>query len=94
MAYLPATGQIHVAKAINVFYHIHNTFDLPQVVLMPPEELGNPAHSKTDLEVWLPGRGFYGELTSASNCTDYQAKRLSISYTNNQGESRFGQGRS
>ena len=46
-------------------------------------DLGGPAYRKFDLEAWMPGRGDggeYGEVTSASNCTDYQARRLDIRY--------------
>ncbi|HVM12404.1 MAG TPA: serine--tRNA ligase [Actinomycetota bacterium] len=39
-------------------------------------ELGASAAKKYDIEVWLPGQGAYRELTSCSNCTDYQARRL------------------
>ena len=44
-------------------------------------DLGAPAYRKFDLEAWMPGRGdggSWGEVTSASNCTDYQARRLNI----------------
>ncbi|NOX56506.1 MAG: serine--tRNA ligase [Planctomycetes bacterium] len=41
-------------------------------------DLGGPAYRKFDLEAWMPGRGEYAEVTSASNCTDYQARRLGI----------------
>lgn len=44
-------------------------------------DLGAPAYRKFDLEAWMPGRGdvgTYGEVTSASNCTDFQARRLGI----------------
>ncbi len=46
-------------------------------------ELGGPAYRKFDLEGWMPGRGEggdWGEITSASNCTDYQARRLGIRF--------------
>jgi seryl-tRNA synthetase len=46
-------------------------------------DLGGPAYRKYDLEAWMPGRGKggeYGEVTSTSNCTDYQARRLGIRY--------------
>ena len=46
-------------------------------------DLGGPAYRKYDLEAWMPGRGNggeYGEVTSTSNCTDYQARRLDIRY--------------
>ena len=48
-------------------------------------DLGGPAYRKFDLEAWMPGRGEegeFGEVTSASNCTDYQARRLNIRYKN------------
>lgn len=41
-------------------------------------DLGGPAYRKFDLEAWMPGRGEFGEVTSASNCTDYQSRRLGI----------------
>ena len=46
-------------------------------------DLGGPAYRKYDIEAWMPGReegGAYGEVTSASNCTDYQSRRLKIRY--------------
>jgi seryl-tRNA synthetase len=46
-------------------------------------DLGGPAYRKFDLEAWMPGRGDageYGEVTSTSNCTDYQSRRLGIRY--------------
>lgn len=46
-------------------------------------DLGGPAYRKFDLEAWLPARGEageFGEITSTSNCTDYQARRLDIRY--------------
>ena len=46
-------------------------------------DLGAPAYRKYDLEAWMPGRGDggeFGEVTSTSNCTDYQARRLNVRY--------------
>ena len=43
-------------------------------------DLGGPAYRKFDLEAWMPGRGEFGEVTSTSNCTDYQARRLNVRY--------------
>jgi seryl-tRNA synthetase len=46
-------------------------------------DLGGPAYRKYDLEAWMPGRGEhgeYGEVTSTSNCTDFQSRRLNIRY--------------
>jgi seryl-tRNA synthetase len=58
--------------------------ELPyQVIDTCTGDLGGPAYRKFDLEAWMPGRGQggeYGEVTSTSNCTDYQARRLNIRY--------------
>ena len=46
-------------------------------------DLGGPAYRKYDLEAWMPGRGEageWGEVTSTSNCTDYQARRLNVRF--------------
>ncbi len=54
-------------------------------------ELGGPAYRKFDIEAWMPGRGEngdWGEVTSASNCTDYQARRLGVRFKEN-GKRRF-----
>jgi seryl-tRNA synthetase len=54
-----------------------------RVIDIASGDLGAPAYRKYDLEAWMPGRGeggSYGEVTSASNCTDYQARRLGIRF--------------
>jgi seryl-tRNA synthetase len=54
-----------------------------QVIDTCTGDLGGPAYRKYDLEGWMPGRGQageYGEVTSTSNCTEYQARRLNIRY--------------
>lgn len=51
-----------------------------KVLDMPTGDLGAPAYRKYDVEAWMPGMGRYGEISSASNCTDYQARRLNIRY--------------
>lgn len=43
-------------------------------------DLGGPAYRKYDLEAWMPGRDAFGEVTSTSNCTDYQARRLNARF--------------
>lgn len=51
--------------------------ELPyRVVNIAAGDLGGSAAKKYDIEVWLPGQARYRELTSCSNCTDYQARRL------------------
>jgi seryl-tRNA synthetase len=51
-----------------------------RVVNIAVNDLGASAAMKYDIEAWLPGQGRYRELTSASNTTDYQARRLDIRY--------------
>jgi len=54
-------------------------------------DLGAPAYRKWDLEAWMPGRngGEYGEVTSTSNCTDYQARRLNVKYRDDDGKNKY-----
>jgi seryl-tRNA synthetase len=51
-----------------------------RVVNVCSGDLGAPAAKKYDIEAWMPGRKNYGEVTSCSNCTDYQSRRLNIRY--------------
>ncbi|PVU97481.1 hypothetical protein BB560_005737, partial [Smittium megazygosporum] len=51
-----------------------------RVLDMPTHELGASAYKKYDIEVFMPGRNGWGEVTSASNCTDYQAFRLDLRF--------------
>jgi len=50
------------------------------VVNIAVDDLGASAAKKYDIEAWLPGQGRYRELTSTSNTTDFQARRLGIRY--------------
>ncbi|ESW08268.1 hypothetical protein PHAVU_009G032700 [Phaseolus vulgaris] len=47
---------------------------------MASADLGAPAYRKFDVEAWMPGLERFGEISSASNCTDYQSRRLGIRY--------------
>jgi seryl-tRNA synthetase len=51
-----------------------------KVLDMPTEELGNSAYRKYDIEAWFPSRDDFGEISSTSNCTDYQSSRLNCQY--------------
>ena len=54
-------------------------------------DLGAPAYRKWDLEAWMPGRngGEWGEVTSTSNCTDYQARRLNVRFKDDDGKNKY-----
>ncbi|HSO02665.1 MAG TPA: serine--tRNA ligase, partial [Gaiellaceae bacterium] len=49
-------------------------------------DLGSSAARKYDVEAWVPTQGAYRELTSTSNCTTYQARRLDIRYRTESGK--------
>jgi seryl-tRNA synthetase len=63
---------------------IYQGLELPyRVVDIAAGDLGAPAYRKFDIEAWMPGRGehgSYGEISSTSNCTDYQARRLRVRF--------------
>jgi seryl-tRNA synthetase len=58
-----------------------------RVVNVAAGDLGAPAAKKYDCEAWIPSQGRYRELTSCSNTTDYQARRLGCRYRSGDGES-------
>ncbi len=65
-------------------------FDIPyRVVAIAVNDLGASAVKKYDCEGWLPGQGRYRELTSCSNTTDFQARRLDIRYRDADGKPAF-----
>lgn len=47
-----------------------------RVLIMPSDDLGAPAYKKIDIEVLMPGRGAWGEVSSTSNCLEFQSRRL------------------
>jgi seryl-tRNA synthetase len=59
-----------------------------RVVNIAADDLGTSAAKKYDLEAWLPGQQRYRELTSTSNTTDFQARRLDIRYRPERGGPR------
>ncbi|KAK3757864.1 hypothetical protein RRG08_014420 [Elysia crispata] len=60
-----------------------------RVLEMPTQELGAPAHRKYDIEAWMHGKNIWGEISSCSNCTDFQSRRLNIRYTDPSGQRRY-----
>lgn len=82
----PAESEVFHEKILALQEEIYQELNIPyRVVLNCSGDLGAPAYKKYDLEAWMPGKGEsgeYGEITSASNCTDYQARRLGIKFKN------------
>ena len=60
-----------------------------RILDMPSYELGNAAYRKYDIEAWLYGRQGWGEVSSASNCTDYQSRRLHTRYRRNDPDAKL-----
>jgi seryl-tRNA synthetase len=62
---------------VSIEEEVLGNLEIPyRVMNIAAGDLGAPAAKKYDLEGWLPGQERYRELTSCSNCTDYQARRL------------------
>jgi seryl-tRNA synthetase len=81
---LPEQSDAMHQEMLDIECKIFDGLGIPyQVVDTATGDLGAPAYRKYDLEAWMPGRGEggeYGEVTSTSNCTDYQARRLNAQY--------------
>jgi len=60
-----------------------------RVVLLCTGDLGLASAKTYDIEAWMPGRGEYGEVTSCSNTTDFQARRLRVRFRTGRGRSEF-----
>lgn len=83
------SDKIH-EKLREIEEEIFSTLGIPfRVVDTCTGDLGAPAYRKWDIEAWMPGRGEWGEVTSTSNCTDYQARRLGIRYRDADGKNKF-----
>ena len=77
-------------KLLQIEERIYCDLGIPyRVIDICTGDLGAPAYRKYDLEAWMPGRGHWGEITSTSNCTDYQARRLNIRFKDSDGKNQF-----
>jgi seryl-tRNA synthetase len=56
-----------------------------RVIDVASGDLGSSATRKFDIEAWIPTQGAYREVTSTSNCTEFQARRLNIRYKDSEG---------
>ncbi len=74
------SAEVH-EEMVGIEERIFQGLGLPyRVVDICTGDLGGAAYHKYDLEAWMPGRNDFGEVTSTSNTTDYQARRLAIRY--------------
>src|SRR5215471_8959150 len=60
-----------------------------RVVLLCSGDMGFPSAKTFDIEIWAPGQGSYLEVSSVSNCEDFQARRMNLRFKAETGENRF-----
>ena len=77
----PDEGAAEHERLLSIEESILGELEIPyRVVAIAVDDLGASAAKKYDCEAWLPGQGRYREVTSASDTTDYQTRRLGIRY--------------
>lgn len=80
----PDDSDAMLEELVEIEEELFRGLELPtRVMEICTGDLGAPKWRSYDLEAWMPGRGdggSYGEVTSASNCTDYQARRLGVRF--------------
>jgi seryl-tRNA synthetase len=75
----PEDSYDELEKLLQDACHILDLLELPyRVVLLPANDIGFSATKTYDIEVWMPGYGQYLEISSCSNCEDFQARRAMI----------------
>ncbi len=86
------SDKIH-QQLLEIEEEIFSSLEIPyRVVDTCTGDLGAPAYRKFDIEAWMPGRGEngeYGEVTSTSNCTDYQSRSLQIRYKDENNNNQY-----
>jgi seryl-tRNA synthetase len=77
----PEDSRVEHDRLLAIEEEIVAGLDLPyRVVNVAAGDLGASAAKKFDIEAWFPSQGTYREITSCSNTTDYQARRLRVRY--------------
>ncbi len=92
----PEDSEKYHEEILTIEKDIADGLKLPyRVIDIATGDLGGPAYRKYDLEAWMTmknegtDQGGYGEITSCSNCTDYQSRRLNIKYRKNDGSLEY-----
>ena len=84
----PSESTAEHERLLAIEERILTALEIPyRVVNVAAGDLGDPAAKKYDCEAWIPSQERYRELTSCSNTTDYQARRLACRYRPNEGDS-------
>src|SRR3989338_7435311 len=86
----PEESERYHQEILDIEKEICNGLEFPyRVIDVASGDLGGPAYRKYDIEAWMTTKNDYGEITSTSNCTDYQARRLNIKYRKPDGTTEF-----
>ena len=87
---LPEDSEAIHQEFLSIEKEIASELGIPfRVIQQCPGDLGAIAAKKYDLEAWLPSRNDFGEITSTSNCTDYQSRNLNIRYKKSEGKNEY-----
>lgn len=83
----PEDSEEQHQELLRIEEKIMQGLDIPyRVVDICTGDMGGPAYRKYDIEAWMPFKNDWGEVTSTSNCTDYQARRLNTKFVNDEGK--------
>lgn len=80
----PQESQLELGRMIGIAEEILKLLDIPyRVMLLSSGDMGFSAHVTYDIEVWLPSQNTYREISSCSNCGDFQSRRMKTRYKQN-----------
>lgn len=86
----PENGYDELEKMVGNAEKVLQLLDLHyRVILLCTGDMGFGSAKTYDIEVWAPGQGSYLEVSSCSNCEDFQARRMNLRFKTEKGENRF-----
>ncbi len=86
----PEYSELEHERMLTCAETILQKLELPyRVVLLCSGDTGFSAQKTFDIEVWLPGQNKYREISSVSNCGDFQARRMNARYKTKNGDNKF-----
>lgn len=86
----PEQSEAEHERMTNIACEILRRLELPfRKILLCSGDMGFCAQKTYDLEVWLPSQNKYREISSCSNCGDFQARRGAIKFKNKEGKTNF-----
>jgi len=86
----PENGYDELEKMVANAEKVLQLLDLHyRVILLCTGDMGFPSAKTYDIEVWAPGQGSYLEVSSCSNCEDFQSRRMNLRFKTEAGDNRF-----